>query len=179
MNNLAPAPKGTKRRRGLGAAVIAAALLAAVGVGVLLPDSTTEVDAARQQVADLTARADLMSAELTGTRADNSSLADSLEDAEADLVALGKELEAAGRRGDAREQKLDRRDKALDQRAKTLDQGESDLDQREEALDQRASGLDQRKLDLRQREQDLDQREQDLDQREQDLNQREPGAAAN
>src|SRR3990170_7656771 len=99
MNARPAAPGGTKRRRGLSAAVVAAALLVAVGVGVMLPDSTAKLDAARQQVQSLTARTDLMSAELTGARADNSSLADSLEDAEAEVLALGRELDAARKRG--------------------------------------------------------------------------------
>ena len=74
MNNLRAAPGGSRPRRGLGAAAVVAALLAGLGVGVMLPDSTTKLDAAQQQVESLTTRTELLLAELAGARADNSTL---------------------------------------------------------------------------------------------------------
>ena len=173
MNNLRAAASGTKPRRGLNAAVLGAVLLAGLGVGVMLPDSTAKLDAAHRQVDGLTTRTELLSAELTGARTDNSSLADSLQDAEAAVRALGRELHVAGRRGDARESKLDQRGKALDRRGEALDQQKKGLGQREEALDQRQEALDQQESELGQREKALDQRQEALAQQESELDQRE------
>ena len=174
MNELRAAPGVAKpRRRWLSAVVVVAALLAGVGVGIMLPDSTTQLEAAHQQVESLTTRTELLSTELTGARTDNSSLSDLFEDAESEVRALGKKLDAARERGDARESKLDQRAKALDQQEKDLVRREKAVDQRQDAFDQRQDALDQQEKELAQREKAVDQRQDALDQRKSDLDQRE------
>jgi len=173
MNNLRAAPSGTRRRRVLSTAVVAGALLAGLGVGVMLPDSTTELDAAHEQVDSLTTRTELLSAELTGARTDNTSMADLVEEAEGEVRALGKELAAQKKRGDARVEKLDQREKALDQRREALDEQKTDVGRREDALDERRDALDQLKTELDQREEALDERRDALDQLKTELDQRE------
>jgi chromosome segregation protein len=173
MNNLRPAPSGTKRRRGLSTAVVLAALLAGAAVGVMLPDSTAELDAAHKQLDSLTTRTELLSAELTGAKTDNTSMADLVAEAEGEVRALGKELAAQKKRGDARAAKLDQREKALDERRDALDEQKTDVGRREDALDERRDALDQQTSDLDQREEALDERRDALDQQKAELDQRE------
>ena len=158
MKKFRAAPGAAKPRRWLSTAVVAAALVAGVGVGVMLPDSTTQLDAAHKQVESLTTRTELLSAELTGARTDNTSLSDLFEEAEAEVRALGKQLDAARKRGDARDSKLDQREKALDQQEKDLAQREKTVEQRQGTFDQQAKDLDQREKALDQRQEALDQR---------------------
>ena len=178
MNNLRPAPSGTKRRRGLSTAVVLAALLAGAAVGVMLPDSTAELDAAHKQLDSLTTRTELLSAELTGVRTDNSSLSDLIQDGEAEVRSLGKELDAAKQRGDARDSKLDQRAKALDAQEKDLAQRERTVEQRQGTFDQQEKDLAQREKTVEQQQEALDQRRSELDQREKELDQQEAAAAS-